>query len=126
MKLIPALLALGLAAASSLVHALDIQPYSPAALASEQQADKIVALHFHADWCPTCRAQEKVFHGWKGDASVPGTLLIVNYDNERELRKKLGVRTQSSLIVYKGASEKARIAGDTDPQALRAALQAGR
>ena len=57
---------------------------------------------------------------------MPGTLLIVNYDNERELRKKLGVRTQSTVIVYRGAAEKARIAGDTDPQALRAALLAAR
>ena len=126
MKFIHSLAALGLAAALNLAHALDIQPYSPKLLASEQKADNAVALHFHADWCPTCRAQEKVFNGWKGDSAVPGTLLIVNYDNERELRRKLGVRTQSTVIVYKGATEKARVAGDTDPQALRAALLAVR
>ncbi len=126
MKFIHSLVALGLAAALNLVHAIDIRPYSPELLASEQKVDKVVALHFHADWCPTCRAQEKVFNGWKGDSAVPGTLLIVNYDNERELRRKLGVRTQSTVIVFKGAIEKARVAGDTDPQALRAALLAAR
>jgi hypothetical protein len=30
------------------------------------------------------------------------------------------------VIVYKGAIEKARVAGDTDPQALRTALLAAR
>lgn len=108
MKFIHSLAALGLATALNLAHALDIQPYSPELLASEQKADKAVALHFDADWCPTCRAQEKVLNGWKGDSAVPGTLLIVNYDNERGLRRKLGVRTQSTVIVYKGATEKAR------------------
>lgn len=126
MKLIHSLVALGLATAFNLAHALDIQPYLPELLASEQKADRAVALHFHADWCPTCRAQEKVFNGWKGDSAVPGTLLIVTYDNERDLRRKLGVRTQSTVVVYKGAIEKARVAGDTDPQALRTALLAAR
>ena len=71
MQFIHSLVALGLAATLNLAHALDIQPYSPEMLASEQKADKAVALHFHADWCPTCRAQEKVFNGRKGDSALP-------------------------------------------------------
>ena len=108
--------------ASAASFSLDIKPYSAQALSAEQQAGKPVTLHFHADWCPTCRAQEKVFQQWKGDASVPGTLLVVNYDNEKELKKQLGVRTQSTLIAYHGSVEKARLAGDTDADKLRAAL----
>ncbi len=107
---------------SAASFALDIKPYSAQALSTEQQAGKSVTLHFHADWCPTCRAQEKVLQQWKGDASVPGTVLVVNYDKEKELKKQLGVRTQSTLIVYQGSVEKARLAGDTDPAKLRAAL----
>jgi len=108
--------------ASAVTFALDIKPYTAQALSAEQQAGKPVSLHFHANWCPTCRAQEKVFLQWKGDASVPGTLLVVDYDNEKELKKQLGVRTQSTLITYRGAAEKARLAGDTDAVKLRAAL----
>lgn len=117
---------LALSAAASLAFALDIQPYSPETLAAKQKAGEAVALHFHADWCPTCRAQDKVFNSWKGDASVPGTLLIVNYDKERELKRQLGVRTQSTVIVYKGGKESGRLAGETDPKALRAVLDSAK
>jgi len=120
MKTIVALL---LALNASLALALDVQPYSAKTLAELQQAGKPVALHFHADWCPTCRAQEKVFNGWKGDAVVPGTLLVANYDNERELKKQYGVRSQSTVIVFKGSKETARLGGETDAAKLRAALQ---
>ena len=120
MKTIVALL---LALNASLALALDVQPYSAKAFAELQQAGKPVALHFHADWCPTCRAQEKVFNGWKGDATVPGTLLVANYDNERELKKQYGVRSQSTVIVFKGSKETTRLGGETDAAKLRAALQ---
>ncbi|OMG51903.1 hypothetical protein BJN45_16460 [Azonexus hydrophilus] len=106
--------------------ALEIQPYSAPEMQRLQQAGQAVALHFHADWCPTCKAQEKVFKGWQGDAAVPGTLLVVDYDNARDLRRKMGVRTQSTVIVFKGSAETGRLAGDTDPAALRAVLGSAR
>ena len=126
MKALVTVAAIVLSAAFNLAQALDIQPYTPETLAAKQKAGEAVALHFHADWCPTCRAQDKVFNGWKGDASVPGTLLIVNYDKERDLKRQLGVRTQSTVIAYKGTRETGRLAGDTDPKALRAILDSAK
>jgi thiol-disulfide isomerase/thioredoxin len=126
MNVFNSLLAVTLLAMTNLAQALDIQPYSASAFAELQNAGKPVALHFHADWCPTCRAQDKVFNGWKGDAAVPGTLLVVNYDSERELKKKMGVRSQSTVVVFKGRAETARLAGETDPGVLRKALASAR
>ena len=116
----------GLLAAVNAANALEIAPYSAQGFADLQKADKPVTLHFHAEWCSVCKAQEKVFNGWKGDAAVPGTLLVVDYDNERDLRKKMSVRGQSTVISFKGSKEKARLAGDTDAKALRAVLDAAR
>lgn len=122
LKLLSALISL--LAAVNAANALEISPYSPQVFADLQKAEQPVTLHFHAEWCSTCKAQEKVFNTWKGDASVPGNLLIVNYDNERELRKKMSVRGQSTVISFRGSAEKARLAGDTDPKALRAVIDA--
>lgn len=121
-KLFRPLLATALLLTVNLAQALEIRPYTPATFAELQQTGQPVALHFHADWCPTCRAQTQVFNGWRGDAAVPGTLLVVNYDTERELKRKMGVRTQSTVIVFKGTRETGRLAGDTEAAALRAVL----
>lgn len=126
MKTIRLLAALAFASVTNFAQALDIAPWSADDFARQQAAGQAVALHFHADWCPTCKAQEKVFNGWRGDAAVPGRLLVVDYDNARELRRQFGVRTQSTLIVFKGSKEVARLAGETDPAKLRAALETAR
>lgn len=117
-----ALLTLTLSAWMAPAHALDIAPYSAQTLAQKQQAGEAVSLHFHAKWCPTCLVQEKAFNTFKGDATVPGTLLVVDYDQERELKRQMGIRAQSTLIVFKGLEQKHRSGGVTDPQALKAAL----
>lgn len=126
MKKSIAIFALTLGAALSSAHALDIAPYTPQALAAKQQAGERVSLHFHAAWCPTCRAQDKVFSSFQGDASVPGTLLLVNYDTERDLKREMNVRSQATLIVFQGKTQVHRSGGVTDAEQLRAALNTPR
>lgn len=105
------------------VYAMDIEPYTPEGLLRRQRAGEVVSLSFYAKWCATCLMQEKVFHSFKGDASVPGTLLVVDYDQSRKIMQKLHVHAQSTLIVYKGHVERHRSGGLTDPQVLRRAFQ---
>jgi thiol-disulfide isomerase/thioredoxin len=115
-------MALSLLTIGGAAHALDIAPYSAQILAQKQQAGEAVSLHFHAKWCPTCLVQERAFNTFKGDAAVPGTLLVVDYDQERELKREMGIRSQSTLIVFKGQEQKHRSGGVTDLQALKTAL----
>lgn len=102
--------------------ALEIQPYSEARLGSLQAAQKPVALHFHAPWCPTCVAQERSLKQLQAEPGLDVTVLVVDYDSEKALRKRLNVRTQSTLVVFRGAMETQRVGGVTDPAGLRAAL----
>ncbi len=108
---------------SSLARALDIQPYTANALQQSQSAGKPVAVHFHADWCATCKAQEQAFNSLRGDPKLKDiTLLVANYDKERELKQAMNVRSQSVVVVFKGSKETARIGGETKPDKIKTAL----
>ena len=111
-------------AAATLAHALDVKPYSADALAAAQGAGKPVAVHFHADWCPTCIQQEKVIAQLRSEPGLDVTVLVADYDKEKDLRRAMKVRSQSTLVVFRGKDEKARLAGDTDAGKWRTALKA--
>lgn len=104
-------------------NALTIDDYSPAAIKKAEAAGQSYVLAFHADWCPTCRAQAKVFEQLKTDPALKTvTLFNVDYDGETDLKKQLKVRGQSTLIVYKGAKEVSRGVGETSVDALKKRL----
>lgn len=105
-------------------QALEIKPYSAEALQAAQAAGQPVAVHFRADWCPTCRVQDKSFAQLKAEKGLDITVLAVDYDKEKDLKRAMNVRAQSTLIVFKGKEERARLAGETEADKLRAALKA--
>lgn len=123
MKIVKFIVSGLLLAAATLSHALEVKPYSAVALAEAEKANQPVALHFHADWCPTCRAQDKVVQTLKTEKGLDLTLLTVNYDTEKELKRRFKVNSQSSLIVLRGQKETARLVGDTSIDGIRDALK---
>lgn len=108
---------------AALAHALDIKPYTAEALAAAQKADKPVALHFHADWCPTCKAQEKVLQALKAEPGLDLTVLVANYDTEKALKQRFNIRSQSTFVVLRGQQERGRVVGETTPAGIRAVLK---
>ena len=116
-------LAAPLLLACTLSQALTVTPYSASALAATQKAGEPLVLHFHAPWCPTCRAQDKAFEALKADPTLKVTLMEVDYDTEKALEKQMHVTAQSTLIVFHGATERSRSTGETDPARLKATLQ---
>jgi len=123
MKIFHALAAALLLGAAALAHALEVKPYTADALTAAQKADKPVALHFHADWCPTCRAQTKALQSLQAEPGLQLTVLVVNYDTEKDLKRRFKVNAQSTLVVLRGQQEWARLVGDTSASSIRSALQ---
>jgi thiol-disulfide isomerase/thioredoxin len=99
-------------------------PFDRAQFDSTRAAGKPVAVVFHADWCPTCRAQAPVL---KNLMLTPGlkslTLYVANFDTEKALKKSLGVTEQSTIVVFKNGKESARSTGDTQQDSLAALLR---
>jgi thioredoxin 1 len=99
-------------------------PFNQAQYDSMLAAGKPVAVVFHADWCPTCRAQAPLLKELTQMPELKGlTLFVANFDTEKSLRKSLGVTQQSTVVVFKGGKESARSTGDTQQASLGALLR---
>ena len=98
-------------------------PYDAQRLDAAQRSGAPVAVVFHADWCPTCRAQAPVLRELSQTPQLSQlTVLVANFDTEKDLRKRLGVAKQSTIVVFKGGKETARSTGETQKAALESFL----
>jgi len=98
-------------------------PFDQANFNELMKQGKPVVLHFHADWCPTCRAQQvilddlMIFPEFK---DLP--VLRVNYDKEKALLRTYKVLNQSTFIVFKNGKEVTRSTGETESKNISALL----
>jgi len=124
MKLLSAMVAAAVAIlVTSAASALEIVPYSAQALAKAQAEDAPVALHFHSQWCATCKMQAKAFEAMRAEPDLEITLLVVDFDEERQLKRQFRVPASGVLIVLRGKTERTRLNSVVDPDKLREALR---
>jgi thioredoxin 1 len=99
-------------------------PFNQTQFDAARAAGQPVAVVFHADWCPTCRAQAPVLKDLAQSPELKSlTLYIANFDTEKSLKKSLGVTQQSTIVVFKNGKESARSTGDTQQDSLAALLR---
>jgi len=79
-----------------LSNAGSYETYVPERLALADEGD--VVLYFFASWCPTCQALERDIIAHLADIPENVTILKVDYDTERELKKKYGVNYQHTFV----------------------------
>lgn len=113
--------ALALTLAASPAVAAEQATYSPAAFAAAQSAGKPVVVDVSATWCTTCAAQKPIVQSLLRQPKFKDLVLLhVDFDSQKAALRKLGVREQSTFVVYKGAREVGRSTGDTDKASIAA------
>ncbi len=116
--LLSALLALG--AYSPATAQQGWSGYSANSFAAAQAAGETIVVDVHADWCPTCRAQQPILNEIRSDKRAANVRFIkVNFDDDKAFLRAHRVPRQSTILVFKGEREVARSIAETDRTRLR-------
>jgi len=100
------------------------QPFDAKAFAAAQAEGKPILLHIEASWCPTCAQQRPILGALEKTPEFTNLVVFnVDFDNQKDVVRKLGVQMQSTLIVYHGKIEKGRSTGETDPAKIKSLLE---
>ena len=96
----------------------DFKPYTAEAVKAAMGEGKTTLLFFHAPWCPVCKAQEPKVKAHLNGAHKHVVAFKVDYDSNMALRKELKVDKQSTLILYQGMKEVARLSYKSDDASI--------
>jgi thioredoxin 1 len=99
------------------------KPYNQAQFDAAQAAGRPILIEVTAPWCSVCKAQAPILARLKGDPKFKDIAAFeIDFDSQKDLLRKLNVRSQSTLIVFKGKTEVGRSTGDTNPASIAALL----
>jgi len=115
--------ALAVAALLSPSWANSAVPFSTEAFKAAQASGAPILVEIHADWCPTCKAQNPILDKLTSAEKFKKLKIFrVDFDAQKPVVKEFGAQMQSTLIVFKGAAEKGRSVGDTKEASISALL----
>jgi len=98
-------------------------PFSAEAFKAAQEQGNPILVEIHADWCPTCKAQNPILEKLTADPKFKDLKIFrVDFDAMKPVVKEFGAQMQSTLIVFKGAREQGRSVGDTREASIAALL----
>ena len=89
------------------------EPFTQARLDELNRTDQPVLVAIHADWCSTCKTQEKILQELLPRPEFSRIkMLRVDFDRQKDAVRSFGVRYQSTLIVFKNGHEVGRSTAD--------------
>ena len=85
---------------------------------------KTVVVNSYEVWCGTCSKQTKILDQAEKEFT---NIVFLSYEQSKNkgIAQKLGIKFWTTIVVYKGDNEVARIVGQTDKETIYSAIQKG-
>lgn len=104
------------------------RPYAPGLAEAAMQRGERIVLMFSADWCSTCRRQERIINALRAaDPRIDAELTVIRVDwdqyGDGDLARRFAVPRRSTLIALRGERELDRIVAGTGEGAIRALFE---
>lgn len=107
-------------AAVSRVFAGDIVPFDREFFSRMQQEGRSIVVDVTAPWCPTCKRQRLIIESLAKDPAFADVIVFkVDFDSNKELLREWYVAHQSTLIAFRGKTERLRLNAQTDLTSIR-------
>ena len=98
--------------------------FTEEAFKSAKTSGKTVVVNSYEVWCGTCSKQTKILDQAEKEFK---DIVFLSYEQSKnkDIAQKLGIKFWTTIVVYKGNDEVARIVGQTDKETIYSAIQKG-
>ena len=85
---------------------------------------KTVVVNSYEVWCGTCNKQTKILDQAEKEFK---DIVFLSYEQSKnkDIARQLGIKFRTTIVVYQGKNEVARIVGQTDKETIYSAIQKG-
>ena len=85
---------------------------------------KTVVVNSYEVWCGTCSKQTKILDQAEKEFK---DIVFLSYEQSKnkDIARQLGIKFWTTIVVYQGGNEVARIVGQTDKETIYSAIQKG-
>jgi len=85
---------------------------------------KTVVVNSYEVWCGTCGKQTKILDQAEKEFK---DIVFLSYEQSKnkDIAQKLGIKFWTTIVVYQGKNEVARVVGQTDKKIIYSAIQKG-
>ena len=98
--------------------------FSIESLESAKATGKTLVINSYEPWCWSCRKQDKVLLDAKKEFKDV-VFLTYQQGKNKDIAKTLEINFRSTIVIFKGKKEIARLVGQTDKEQIFSAIKKG-